>query len=92
MVTKRIRHPGGMSWLTRKRNARGDWAVQVFPEGLLVDTFHTGMAAHLHDPADRNRRIPLGAIAEGDCVHRIILHLVHHGGIDVPALVEELRG
>lgn len=91
MSTKRLRHPGGTSWLVRQRNEVGEWSLYVAPENLIIDTFHRGLPAHVHDPTDLARRIPLGDLQEAECVHRVILHLMHNGRIELGDLVKELQ-
>lgn len=63
----------------------------VEPGGLLIDTFHGGPGAHVHDPDHPSRRHAIGTLGQDQCIHRVMLHLMHHGRLSFDDLVEELR-
>lgn len=90
-LAKRLRHPGGMSILFVGGNVAGEWSLVLMPENVLIDTFHTGPVAHIHDPRDTRQRVLLGPITIGVARTVLVRHLRAHGSIQFENLVEELR-
>lgn len=89
MPVKRVRHAGGVSWVHYEENDFGEWSVAIEPEEILIDTHHGRDRPHIHDPGD-DRRIPVRNLGSRETLHRVMLHLVHHGGVNLEALIEEL--
>lgn len=85
-----MRHPGGRSWIDSDQNAVGQWSLRVDPEGLLVDAYHAE-GPHIHDPANRDRRIPIGNVELVDVERIVREHLTIHGKVVVDLLARELR-
>lgn len=90
MATKRLRHKGGVSKVTRSENQAGEWSVQVEPDNLLIDFFHKGMGPHVHDPKDYERRIVIGETTCARAYEIVVAHLEMRGGLEFEALLEEL--
>ncbi len=91
MRRKRLRHKGGSSAVTRIENKAGEWSIQVDPDNLLIDTFHRGIGVHVRDPADYNRRIPIGETSS-EAVYRIVVaHFETNGGLNFESLLQELN-
>lgn len=92
MRPRRVRHPGGVSWVWSNENVRGEWSFQLEPEGLSLDSYHPGESAHAHDPADPSRRVPIRVTELSDARRIVMTHLWARGRIRFPELVEELGG
>lgn len=64
--------------------------MRIDPEGLLVDAYHAE-GPHVHDPNNRERRMPIGDVDLADVERVVREHLSVNGKVVLELLVRELK-